>query len=209
MKAAQAEAIAGAARTDLVLFDFDGTLADCESYPMFVRKTVPARRLLAGWLRLWPLVLGYRLGWVSGVRVRAAIARCAFTGVPVKELEAAGRAFAREVLPGLLIEPVWTRLQAHRQRGDRVLIVSGGLGVYLRPWAESAGLELLCSELEQVEGRCSGRFDGAQCVGAEKARRVRQHLDLTDYAAVHAYGDTPEDAELLALADHAFYRWRG
>jgi phosphatidylglycerophosphatase C len=209
MNAAQAEAIAGAARTDLVLFDFDGTLADCESFPMFVRRVVPASRLRTGWLRLWPLVLGYRLGWVSGVRVRAAIARCAFTGVPVQELEAAGRAFAREVLPGLLMAPVWARLQAHRQRGDRVLIISGGLGVYLRPWAESVRLELLCSELEQVDGRYSGRFDGAQCVGAEKARRVRQHLDLADYAAVHAYGDTPEDAELLALADHAFYRWRG
>jgi phosphoserine phosphatase len=86
--------------------------------------------------------------------------------------------------------------------------VSGGLGLYLRPWAAGQGLEVLCSELEVRDGRCTGRFAGSQCVAAEKAGRVCHHIDLAAYAQVHAYGDTPEDAELLALADHRIYRGR-
>jgi hypothetical protein len=30
--------------------------------------------------------------------------------------------------------------------------------------------------------------------------------DLQSYGAIYAYGDTPEDAELLQLADRQFYR---
>jgi phosphatidylglycerophosphatase C len=207
-RAALADSRSGA-REELALFDFDGTLTTCETFPMFIARAVPRGRLIAGWLRLWPLVLGYRLGRVSGVRVREAIVRFGLQGLDWDALEAEGARFARDVLPGLIRPHAWARLQWHRQRGDRVVVVSGGLGAYLRPWAEAQRLELICSELAQAQGRCSGRFAGAQCVGAEKARRVRVGMDLADYPLVHAYGDTPEDAELLALADRAIYRWQG
>jgi phosphoserine phosphatase len=43
-------------------------------------------------------------------------------------------------------------------------------------------------------------------VGEEKARRVREQYALSSFDAVHAYGDTPEDAALLALADERWFR---
>ena len=153
-------------------------------------------------------MLGYRLRWVSGTRLRAAIVRLGFTGADREALEQAGARFAADYLPGVLRPETMARLLWHRQRGDRVVIVSGGLGTYLRPWVAGQGLELLCSELEVVDGRCTGAFGGAQCVGAEKARRVRGYIDLAAHAEVYAYGDTPEDAGLLALADHRHYRGR-
>ena len=121
---------------------------------------------------------------------------------------ALGQAFARDYLPGVLLEEGMQRLQWHRARGDRVVVVSGGWDVYLQPWCESQGLELLCSRLEQRADHLSGRFEGAQCVGAEKARRVRERYALAEFESVFAYGDTPEDLELLALADTRFYRWQ-
>ena len=54
----------------------------------------------------------------------------------------------------------------------------------------------------------TGRSLGAQCVGAEKARRVRERYDLSSYALVYAYGDTNEDRALLALAHRRVYRWQ-
>ncbi|HVH36139.1 MAG TPA: HAD-IB family phosphatase [Tahibacter sp.] len=91
-------------------------------------------------------------------------------------------------------------------RGDTIAIVSGAFDAYLAPWCRTQELTLFCSSLEQRDGRLTGRSRGAQCVGAEKARRVREHYDLGRFAAIHAYGDTPEDRELLALARHRHYR---
>lgn len=191
---------------NLALFDFDGTITDREMLPAFVRFAVPPARLrLWSWL-LAPWVIGYRLGWVSGLSIRSKIARAGFRGMTEADYRAAGERFSREVLPSVLRPQAMARIAWHRARGDTVVVVSGAYDVYLQPWCREHGLGLICSSLESVNGRLTGRYAGAQCVGEEKARRVREQYVLSDFDAVHAYGDTPEDAELLALADESWFR---
>ena len=91
--------------------------------------------------------------------------------------------------------------------GDRIVVVSGGLDVYLAPWCAAQGLELACSVLAERGGRISG-YAGPQCVGDEKVRRVLALCDPQAYAAIHAYGDTHEDEAMLAMAHHRTYRGR-
>ncbi len=191
---------------DLALFDFDGTITTGESFPAFIRSAVPPQRLRWGGALLAPLVGGYRLGAVSGTAVRAAIVRIGLTGLPLAELQARGEAFAREVLPCGLRSEAMQRIDWHRGRGDTVVVVSGALDVYLRPWCDAHGLPVLCSSLQHRDGRLTGRFDGAQCVLEEKARRVRGAFDLSRFRRIHAYGDTPEDRPLLAMAHERWYR---
>lgn len=189
----------------LALFDFDGTITTHETMPPFVRLTVSRPRLWLGRLLLAPLVAGYRLGWVSGTRIRAVLVRFAYTGVPVATLAAAGRAFADDVLPRALRPEMMARIAWHRAQGHTVVVVSGGLDAYLAPWCARHGLDLVCSTLQQRGGVLTGRYDGAQCVLDEKARRVRERYDVAG-AVVYAYGDTPEDFPLLGLATYRVYR---
>jgi len=80
--------------------------------------------------------------------------------------------------------------------------------VYVRPWCERESIDCIATELEEREGRLTGRYLGGECTGAEKALRIRQAYDLSQFAHVYAYGDTAEDREMLALASHPYYRWR-
>ncbi|MGX5730170.1 HAD family hydrolase [Pseudoxanthomonas beigongshangi] len=191
---------------NLALFDFDGTLTVREMMPGFMHAAVAPTRLAVGKILLAPWVLGYRAGWVSGNRVRASIVDFGFRGVPEARLQAAGRAFANDVLPGVLREDAMTRLHWHRARGDTVVVVSGGLETYLSHWCQAHDLELVCSRLEVRDGRMTGRYHGAQCVGEEKVRRIRERYDLSRYERIHAYGDTHEDHAMLGLAHEAWYR---
>ena len=100
------------------------------------------------------------------------------------------------------------RIAWHRVQGHKVVVVSGGLDVYLRPWCETQGLDLLCSTLEVRNGRLTGRYEGEQCVLTEKVRRVREAYDVGAFSEIYAYGDTAEDRDLLALASRKFYRWQ-
>ena len=190
---------------DLALFDFDGTLTTRETFPAFMRYAVVRPRLLAGGVLLAPVVFGYRRGWVAGNPTRASIVQMGLRGVDAERLRAQGAAFARDVLPGVLRPEAMARLAWHRQRGDRVVVVSGGLDVYLAPWCADQGVELLCSVLAERGGRITG-YAGLQCVGEEKVRRVRTLCDPQAYAAIHAYGDTHEDQAMLAMAHHRTYR---
>ncbi len=190
---------------DLALFDFDGTLTTMETYPAFVRASVTPDRLRGRW-RLAPYVAGYRMGLVSGTRVREIVTRHAYAGAEPARVDAAGEAFARDVLPGLLRADMLARVEAHRAHGDRVIVVSGAFDVYLAPWCRTHGIEVLCSSLERVDGVLTGRYAGAQCVLDEKVRRVREACDLAGAARITAYGDTPEDRPMLALAHERWYR---
>lgn len=190
----------------LALFDFDGTITTREMLPDFVRYAVPTWRLRIGGALLMPLVLAYRAGMISGTTIRAAISRVGFRGMPVEDYEAKAVAFARDVLPGVLRPDVMARIAAHKANGDTVVVVSGAYDIYLKHWCAAHGLDLIASTLEVRNGRLTGRYLGAQNVLAEKARRVRERYDLAAYRQVHAHGDTPEDAQLLALAQCRFYR---
>ncbi len=42
----------------------------------------------------------------------------------------------------------------------------------------------------------------------EKARLVRERYDLATYPTIYAYGDTPEDLDMLAIAAQQYYQWQ-
>ena len=191
---------------NLALFDFDGPLTDRELFPDFMHFAVTPRRLAIGRVVLAPVVVGYKLGLVSGVATRACLVDFAFRGRSEDELRDAGERFAREIVPAALRPEAMARLQWHREQGDTVVVVSGAFDLYLSHWCARHGLDLLCSSLESRDGVMTGRYAGAQCAGAEKARRVRERYDLSRFDTVYAYGDTREDRELLALAQRRWYR---
>ena len=195
-------------RMNLVLFDFDGTITTRETFPDFMHFAVAPRRRAIGMVLLAPLVIGYRLGLVPGRLVRAVVVRVGFTGRREAEIRAAGERFARDVLPRLLRPEAMACIRRHAAQGDKVVVVSGGLELYLDAWCREHGLELICSRLEVRDGRLTGRYLGGDCVGAEKPRRVRERHRLDDYAQVHAYGDTHEDLDMLAMADRRWFRGR-
>lgn len=193
---------------DLALFDFDGTITTGDTYTPFLGYISPAAFRRRAWRRLlWPW-LGYKLGLVSGTAVRRQVTAHVLRGREVSAIRALGLRYARERLPHVLRPEAMARLAWHRERGDRIVVVSASLDAYLAPWCRTHGLELICSELESREGVLTGRYRGGDCAGAAKAARVREHLRLEDYACVHAYGDTVEDRELLALAHRPVYRWQ-
>lgn len=193
---------------NLALFDFDGTITTREMLPDFYRFAIRPRRWAVGKILLAPLVVGYKTGLVSGVVLRAVVAWLGFARIPVAEFADCGKRFASEVLPGVLRPEAMARIRWHKAQGDRVIVVSGALDVYLKHWCASHELELICSSFAQAGDVLTGRYRGQQCVRAEKSRRVAELVDLSQFPVVYAYGDTHEDLDLLALAHRKFYQWQ-
>ena len=79
--------------------------------------------------------------------------------------------------------------------------------MYIGPWCDARGIRWIATELDERNGRLTGRYRNGECTGAEKARRIRAQFALDRYDHVYAYGDTAEDREMLALADRRYYRW--
>jgi HAD superfamily hydrolase (TIGR01490 family) len=193
---------------NLALFDFDGTITSEDTFTGFVHYAVEPTRIRRGKLLLAPLVVGYKLGVVAGTTIRPCVAWLGFRGTREQAVRAAGAAYARDVIPGIIRPHARERIAWHKAQGDTVVVVSASLDVYLGAWCREAGLSLISTELESRGGVFTGRYRGGDCTGPEKRRRVLERYRLSDYGAVYAYGDTREDDELLQIAEKRFYRWQ-
>ncbi len=193
-------------RRNLALFDFDGTITYRDAYPIFVAMASPRWRLILALILTWPLIIAYRVGWLSGITGRNLVAWIAFYRARCAAVEVIAEQFARVNIPALIRPDIWQKLQAHIDAGDQVVVVSASFDLYLRPWCAQHELELFCSVLQRDGEFFTGRYHGRQCVGVEKARRVKDHYDLSQFDQIYAYGDTPDDRELLELAHVKFYR---
>ena len=66
--------------------------------------------------------------------------------------------YAAGVLPGRVRPAALERIEWHRSRGDDVVVVSGSLDVYLKPWCAALGLECICTTLEERDGTLTGKY---------------------------------------------------
>ena len=192
---------------DLALFDFDGTLTTTDTFGKFLYFSSSRARIAVGTLLLGPLLFGFKRGVVPGALLRRASVAFCFRNRSVAEIAERGRRFA-QTFDAFLRPEAMAKLRWHQAKGDRVAIVSASLSTYLGPWSEPLGVDLLCSRLDARGGVHTGKYEGKDCSGEEKARRVRATYDLASFGDIYAYGDTAEDHELLALANRRYFRWK-
>jgi phosphatidylglycerophosphatase C len=194
---------------DLALIDFDGTITTRGVYPEFLWFAVPRRRQLTAGILVSPAVAAYKCRLLSEPSVRNVLSRASFLGEDPARVRALGEQFVMDVLPDMIRPVALERIAWHKDRGDRVVVVSASLDAYLIPWCRALALDLICTELEIApNGRLTGRYVRGDCYGQEKVRRIRERLPLADYGAIYAYGDTEDDRPMLDLADRKYFRWQ-
>jgi phosphatidylglycerophosphatase C len=192
---------------NLALFDFDGTITHSDTFTPFIHFSASRLRKVLGITLLLPLILLYELGLLPATKMRAAAAFMAFIGRTAAEVNELGSRYA-EGFAHVLRREALDKIRWHQARGDEVVVVSASLHPYLRAFCDEQGVALICTRLQQSGDKLTGRYESGDCTGSEKARRVRAAYDLRRYPVIYAYGDTPEDDELLALATRRFFRWR-
>jgi phosphatidylglycerophosphatase C len=188
----------------LAVFDFDGTLIQGDSLYPFCRMIAgerAARWHVAGAVRdtILNRLRGAGQGTRSGIKSRF-LAR-ALAGVTVERARIAADALADWVR---WHQPMRDALQRHADRGDRVIVATGALALYMpRLLSDLPVSGLLATEMEVVDGVLTGRMQGGNCVRAEKARRVAALIaEQGPFAGTWGYGNHPSDRPFLALMQH-------
>ena len=187
-------------------FDFDETLTKHDSVVPFLRRFSSRRRFAAGLLphtlRVMPMAVRRDRN-----RLRELATQLVFAGRPLVEVEAHAAALGAAILAEGLRPDTRQRLDWHLDAGHRVVIVSASYDTYVDVVAAGLGdVDVLATQLEVVDGVCTGSLVGPNCRGQEKVERLSAWLDAQglarDDVIVYAYGDSRGDAEMLAWADH-------
>lgn len=183
-------------------FDFDGTLTTGDTLLPFLRR-------VAGRAKVSRVLAANLPGFARASRARDArdlvkervLASC-LAGL---DAAAVGDAALRYVETIVLRSNVVAMLRAHQDEGHHIIVVSASPALYVAPAVHRLGVDdVLATELEVVDGTLTGLLATRNCRAEEKVVRLDAWLAGRD-VELHAYGDSPDDAAMLARAHHAVW----
>lgn len=188
-------------------FDFDGTVSRRDCLVPFLMRAGGLVRFALAMLAELPLLVGVAFKRTSRDDLKAAVFARVLRGRSVREVEAAGEAFAADIVANRLRPDTLACIEDHRRRGHELVLVSASLGVYLRHVGSALGFDGVCAvELEAGDGVLTGVMDGGNVRGAAKVTRLEAWLgEPVGAVELWAYGDSPGDAELIAAAQHGVW----
>ncbi len=190
----------------LALFDFDGTLIRHDSLFYFLRFFKGNLYFAIKILFSLPNLIRYKLGLVDNSRAKEKLISQFLKGISLDEMSDRCEEFGRDIIPLILNAKIVEKFHQHLSKGDRVIIVSASIYDWIIPWASQWNVEVLATKLASINGVLTGEFEGKNCNGVEKVRRIKVHLKLLDYSEILAYGDSSGDEPMFALADAVVYR---
>jgi phosphatidylglycerophosphatase C len=187
-------------------FDFDVTITTKDTFVPFLERAFGHKRMRSLFLQLSPEALKVVLGLSSRDVFKERIIRSLFSGESVDRLREIGRLHATEIL-NLVRPAARRRIEWHKSRGDRLVMVSASLSLYLEPVAQVLGFDdLLCTRPSVNQRIFDGGIVGKNCRGPEKVQLLSGLLGNLAKYNLYAYGDSVGDREMLEVANHAYFR---
>jgi len=127
------------------------------------------------------------------------------TAYRLDELGALQREFMARKIKPMRLPKAEALLAEHRDKGDRLLIMTSTNRLITEPIAASLQVdELLATELEIDDNRLTGRLAGRPCSGEGKVLRLKERLAETGESLRGSsfYTDSINDLPLLEIVDH-------
>lgn len=193
-------------KKNLVLFDFDGTLTQKDTFFQFIFFTCGTFKTIMGFIVLSPLVLFYFVKIVSASSLKQKILSFFFKEKSYSFLNEKGKSFINYLhASGNLKTEIIVKMKEYQEAGDKVCVVSASPDIWIRPFAAEYIVNYICTELEYEKEKFSGQFKTKNCNGPEKAIRIKEKYKLSDFNEIIAYGNSKGDKEMFDLADKRLY----
>jgi fatty acyl-CoA reductase len=200
------------------IFDVDGTLCATNSTTSLI--WLRGRQHAAWRHRLWLASLLWRapVAFVADSVSRDLADRMVyqqFAGLSLSRMrDDAVHCCEKVLLPACFPEAL-AELTSHRAAGRRIVLLSGGIEIVLRPLADALGAELLARSLVAEGDRLTGGYtqydlpeDHATASVSQadgKLLALQRHARVTgiDLAGSYAYGDSINDIKVLSAVGRA------
>ncbi len=182
----------------VAIFDFDNTLVKGDSlWPFLVA--------VAGWRRCVFALLGAVVfGFASGKDKRTSIKEYLLSHlIAGRRVDDLSRAIEKlKAWPKK--REAFNELVKHHESGHRIVIASGSLNLYMPSLLEGFPYDdLLCTQMEVIDGVITGKMISGNCVRLRKAELVDEYLKLNGpFDDSWGYGNAPHDLPMLDLVKH-------
>lgn len=191
----------------LYCFDFDGTLTTKDTMLEFLKFWNPRRYYVQMLLHL-PLMVLLKLKLVPAQGVKESLVFGVLGFATQDSIEKKAKVFFEIHQEHLLRKNGVEYIRERQKEGHATCMVTASLDIWVRPFAEYLGLDMIATQGSFREGRYQKHFKSPNCNGAEKVLRIEQYLkSQPKFDKKIAFGDTSGDREMLAWAEESFFRF--
>ncbi len=189
----------------IAIFDLDRTLTRRGCFTPFILYVAIRRpRRFLSFHRIILAALLKIVGLYRRDDIKLLMWREVVGGLSREEAETLGNTFAKVWIQKELRRHTKTNIKKHQEAGDRLILATAAMDIIADPIGRTLGFDDIISTRTHwtAEGRVSGNFDGENCYGEEKLRRV--NLILGDFAPSKtlAYSDHVTDLPILLWAEN-------
>ncbi len=189
----------------IAFFDLDGTIIGANSGRALVRQAY--NKGMMGWYDLLKAIytgMLYRTNLKDTLKIINDMVSWV-GGLSEKTIMDLSSEVSYNVLIPSIRSEVSSELTMHRTQNAKVVILSSALKPVCLEVSNYLGMDdILCSELEVINGYYTGRPLGRFCFDEEKAVRLKAYCEInnTELRNVWYYGDSIDDKPALSVAGH-------
>jgi len=190
----------------IAFFDFDRTITTKDTMFELIRHQKGNAKFYFGFLINIPVFAALKLKLISNQVAKEKLLSYFFKGTDLSIFQSACEVFANEHLPLLIRPGALAEIEKLWQQGFKITIVSASAENWIKSWADKMNIGLIATQLETVNDKLTGRVEGQNCNGEEKAARIRSVYNLAEFDEIYCYGDSKGDEQMLALGTKTFYK---
>lgn len=202
----------------LAIFDFCETLVDFQTLARFlilaqpynprIAKQYKKPRGLKKMCHRFARSIYKRTRWESLQKYMPSTTKPvyfeALKGLEVEVAENLAKDYVKNELLKRVNQKVIKKLEWHKAQGHTIAIVSGGLEIYIKYFADYFGIpreNIIAIELESSGGILTGNMDGIHTMEHRKLYKLVERINLSEFdlQKSYFYSDCPSDIPLLSF----------
>lgn len=186
----------------LAVFDLDGTVTRSDTFLPYLRGWL-ARQTRAGpWLRITTAIVRFVLVGCDRGRLKSDLLRACMGGASREEVQEWTAAFVAGLDERLLCPGALDAIAAHRAAGDRLILLSASVDLYVPAIGKRYGFdESICTGVAWQGERLDGALTTANRRGEEKRRCIAALRTRFPDATIAAYGNSAADLPHLVTVE--------
>jgi phosphatidylglycerophosphatase C len=190
----------------IAFMDFDGTITKKDSLLEFIKFQKGKLAFYTGFLLNLHWLVGYLLKLVPSDRAKQKVLNYFFSGLEQNLFQEKCDLFAQYILPGMIRPSALAEIEVLRHHNFEIVVVSASAENWIINWTNQLSLKLIATRLEVKNGKITGGIEGRNCRGQQKVVCILEQWNLDEYNEIYAYGNSPDDKPMLALATKSFYK---
>lgn len=189
----------------IAAFDFDGAIVGGVSGSMLLRERVKRKDVTFDELTETAVIAFKSMSKLIEANEVVARSISRWAGKAEKDMEELGSHLYEHKVQDSVFPEMRQIIAAHRESGHTIVVATAASRYQVQPTVEALGIDhLLCTEVEVVDGRLTGKTVGPSLTGSGKAaaiaRFVNEHGGTLAQTHFYAHGD--EEIGLMEAVGH-------